>query len=373
MKEQYIIQLLIFESQLDFEEMEAWLAEVEQVDEKIKKLQKIKQGKSKKKMMKKQQRQEQNDQNTRKKRRCQGGRRKKIEQRSCQFLQILLFRICQINRQMLMFQKRDDIINYQKKQKSIKKIRIQSNKRKRNLNQRRRQKKYYGKRVHLLIENGNIIIVQKKRQNLNQQYLKMIQSFKTLELDMEQRKKKNSFPFFYIQFFCFFHIFFLPYQNKEDYDKAEWKYSQALELVKKQQDFMVKQSYIKSNKNKKAINDCQVCSFIIIIQIQLHRFYKFIKIKVCYIKNNFLHNIMEQKLYQEKCKQLLQKVENKLQSAIYNQMSDYLDVLNAMDQDKPRQYDKSYAFKMRVIAQDSIIELLQVKCRLLVSQKQLSQ
>ncbi|CAK64738.1 unnamed protein product (macronuclear) [Paramecium tetraurelia] len=266
------MQQPMFENQLDPEEMEAWLAEVELVHEKIKKLssdqanvkdddeeimkmrqKRIEQEKKKEEARRQLQLQKEEEE--------QKGRKGKGQNKDyanfCKYC--CLEYVKQTDK--CYWCKRDTLTQEQRYNQLLEKV--EKYKEDKSRKQQKKQKFELMEKTEKILWKKSTFTHRKweyytsSEEEIESEPIvpKDDPNFKALQLDMEQRnkrkeedmkkaeelKKKGN-----------------DYYSKGDFDQAAWNYSQALELVKDNQTLWLNRAitYIKSNKNKKAINDC---------------------------------------------------------------------------------------------------------------------
>ncbi|CAK68186.1 unnamed protein product (macronuclear) [Paramecium tetraurelia] len=262
----------VFENQLDPEEMEAWLAEVELVHEKIKKLSseqanvkdddeeiiKIRQKRleqEKKKEDARRQLQIQKEEEERKGRKGKG--QNKDYASFCKYCYLEYAK----KTDQCYWCKRDTLTQEQRYNQLLEKV--EKYKEDKNRKQQKKQKFELMEKTEKILWKKSTFTHKKweyytsSEEEIESEPIvpKDDPNFRALELDMEQRKKKKEEDMKKAEELKNKGN---EYYSKGDYDHAAWKYSQALELVKDNKTLWLNRAitYIKSNKNKKAINDC---------------------------------------------------------------------------------------------------------------------
>ncbi|CAD8205846.1 unnamed protein product [Paramecium pentaurelia] len=262
----------IFESQLDPEEMETWLAEVELVHDKIKKLStdqvnfkdddeeitKIRQKRiesEKKKQDNKKQLQIQKEEEELKGRKGKG--QNKDYANFCKYCYLEYIK----QTDKCYWCKRDTLTQEQRYNQLLEKV--EKYKEDKSRKQQKKQKFELMEKTEKILWKKSTFTHRKweyytsSEEEFESEPIlpKDDPNFKALELDMQERKKRKEEDMKKAEELKQKGN---DYYSKGDFDQAAWKYSQALELVKDNKTLWLNRAitYIKSNKNKKAINDC---------------------------------------------------------------------------------------------------------------------
>ncbi|CAD8101303.1 unnamed protein product [Paramecium primaurelia] len=262
----------IFESQLDPEEMETWLAEVELVHDKIQKLStdqvnfkeddeeimKIRQKRiesEKKKQDNQKQLQIQKEEEELKGRKGKG--QNKDYANFCKYCYLEYIK----QTDKCYWCKRDTLTQEQRQNQLLEKV--EKYKEDKNRKQQKKQKFELMEKTEKILWKKSTFTHRKweyytsSEEEFESEPIlpKDDPNFKALELDMQERKKRKEEDMKKAEELKQKGN---DYYSKGDFDQAAWKYSQALELVKDNKTLWLNRAiaYIKSNKNKKAINDC---------------------------------------------------------------------------------------------------------------------